>query len=175
MYFKLFKPQNWRKRSAEARRRNCAVLPKQFKGAMDAMDMKVYCRRLHRGDDLLAEIRRLAQEEHLEAGVVVSAVGCVSRARIRDASGVHVREVNEHCEIVSLNGTVSAARCHLHIALSKEDLSTVGGHLLPGCIVNTTCELIVAPLRGWRFGTEQDAQTGYDEIVFEETNAGEEA
>ena len=130
--------------------------------------MKVYCRRLHRGDDLLAEIRRLAQEEHLEAGVVVSAVGCVSRARIRDASGVHVREVNEHCEIVSLNGTVSAARCHLHIALSKEDLSTVGGHL-------TTCELIVAPLRGWRFGTEQDAQTGYDEIVFEETNAGEEA
>ena len=175
MYFKLFKPQNWRKRSAEARRRNCAVLPKQFKGAMDAMDMKVYCRRLHRGDDLLAEIRRLAQEEHLEAGVVVSAVGCVSRARIRDASGVHVREVNEHCEIVSLNGTVSAARCHLHIALSKEDLSTVGGHLLPGCIVNTTCELIVAPLHGWRFGTEQDAQTGYDEIVFEETNAGEEA
>ena len=103
--------------------------------------MKLCCRRLHRGDDLLAEIRRLAQEEHLEAGVVVSAVGCVSRARIRDASGVHVREVNEHCEIVSLNGTVSAARCHLHIALSKEDLSTVGGHLLPGCIVNTTCEL----------------------------------
>lgn len=139
------------------------------------MDMKVCCRRLHRGDDLLAEIRRLAQEEQLEAGVVVSAVGCVSRARIRDASGVHVREVNEHCEIVSLNGTVSAARCHLHIALSKEDLSTVGGHLLPGCIVNTTCELIVAPLHGWRFGTEQDAQTGYDEIVFEETNAGEEA
>ena len=29
MYFKLFKPQDWRKRSAEARRRNCAVLPKQ--------------------------------------------------------------------------------------------------------------------------------------------------
>ena len=27
MYFKLFKPQNWRKRSVEARRRNCAVLP----------------------------------------------------------------------------------------------------------------------------------------------------
>ena len=71
--------------------------------------MKVCCRRLHRGDDLLAEIRRLAQEEHLEAGV------------------------------------------------------------------NTTCELIVAPLHGWRFGTEQDAQTGYDEIVFEQTNAGEEA
>ena len=30
MYFKFFKPQNWRKRSAEARGRNCAVLPKIY-------------------------------------------------------------------------------------------------------------------------------------------------
>ena len=28
MYFERFKPQDWRKKSAEARRRNCAVLPK---------------------------------------------------------------------------------------------------------------------------------------------------
>ena len=27
MYFEIFKPQNWRKRSAEARGHNCAVLP----------------------------------------------------------------------------------------------------------------------------------------------------
>ena len=31
MYFKLFKPQDWRKRSGEARRRNCAGLPHQKK------------------------------------------------------------------------------------------------------------------------------------------------
>ena len=62
---------------------------------------------------------------------------------------------------------VSQSRCHLHIALSKEDLSTVGGHLVEGCIVNTTCELVLGLLDGWRFGTEQDAQTGYDEIVFQ--------
>ena len=30
MYFELFKPQNWRKRSAEARRHNRAVLPPQM-------------------------------------------------------------------------------------------------------------------------------------------------
>ena len=137
--------------------------------------MNVWCRRLHRGDDLLEAIRQLAWEEKIEAAVVVSAVGCVSKARVRDASGVNVREVNEHCEIVSLNGTVSAARCHLHIALSKEDLSTVGGHLMPGCIVNTTCGLVLASLDGWRFGVEQDAETGYDEIVFEEKECGAEA
>ena len=29
MYFKFFKRQYWDKRSVEARRRNCAVLPKK--------------------------------------------------------------------------------------------------------------------------------------------------
>ena len=39
MYFKLFKPRDWRKRSAEARGRNCAVLPqKQENGAMNGQN-----------------------------------------------------------------------------------------------------------------------------------------
>ncbi len=131
--------------------------------------MKVFCRRLRRGDDLLTEIRAIAERQHLEAGVVLSAVGCVSRARLRDATGARVRTVDRDCEIVSLNGTVSQARCHLHIALSDADMATFGGHLMPGCIVNTTCELVIGVLEGVRFGVEQDPQTGYDEIVFEET------
>ena len=52
--------------------------------------------------------------------------------------------------------------------IAREDLSTLGGHLMPGCIVNTTCELALLVLDGWRFGVEQDRETGYDEIVFRE-------
>ena len=129
-------------------------------------EMVFHCVRLRRGDDLLLSIRKLCAEKKIAAGVVLSAVGCISEGRVRDASGVTVREIREHCEIVSLNGTVSRQRCHLHIALSKEDLSTVGGHLCPGCIINTTCELIIAEIPGICYGVEQDARTGYDEIVF---------
>ena len=82
-----------------------------------------------------------------------------------------LRRIDEPCEIVSLNGTVSQARCHLHIALSKEDLSTVGGHLVEGCIINTTCELVVGILDGWCIDTEFDTQTGYDELIFREVQA----
>ena len=128
--------------------------------------MKTLCKRLHRGDDLMAEIKKLCKEHSISAGVVLSAVGCVSRARLRDASGVNIREIDRHMEIVSLNGTVSAARCHLHIALSAEDLSTIGGHLTEGCIINTTCELVIGILEGIEYGVEQDGETGYDEIVF---------
>lgn len=130
--------------------------------------LKCHCIRLHRGDDLLLSIRNLAAEKQIPAGVVLSAVGCISRGRVRDASGVTIREIPDHCEIVSLNGTVSARRCHLHIALSREDLSTIGGHLCPGCIINTTCELVIGELPGIRFDVEEDPETGYDELIFQE-------
>lgn len=130
--------------------------------------MKTVCRRLHRGDDLLLSIRTLCEREKIDAAVVLSAVGCVSRAALRDAGGVNLRSVDEPCEIVSLNGTASRTRCHLHLALSREDLSVIGGHMMPGCIVNTTCELVLGVLEHMRFDVEQDAQTGYDELIFTE-------
>ena len=124
--------------------------------------------RLHRGDDLMLSIKELCNEKHITAGVVLSAVGCISQGRVRDASGVTIREIADHCEIVSLNGTVSERRCHLHIALSKEDLSTIGGHLCAGCIINTTCELVIAELPYVRIEVENDPETGYDELIFTE-------
>lgn len=130
--------------------------------------MRTICKRLHRGDDLLRAVCDLAKEHNISAGVVLSAVGCISKGVVRDASGVTLRQINEPCEIVSLNGTVSAVRCHLHIALSREGLSTVGGHLVEGCIINTTCELVISVLDGWKIGTEYDAETGYDELIFQE-------
>lgn len=130
--------------------------------------MNCHCVRLHRGEDLLLSIQEIAKQKNLRAAVVLSAVGCISRGEVRDASGVTVQQIPDHCEIVSLNGTVSAARCHLHIALSKEDLSTIGGHLRPGCIINTTCELVLAELPGVAFGVEEDPETGYDELIFRE-------
>lgn len=129
--------------------------------------MRTICKRLRRGDDLLREVQNIAREEQLQLAVILSAVGCVTRARVRDASGVTVREICEPCEIVSATGTVSAARCHVHVSFVKEDLSTVGGHLMEGCIINTTCELVLGVVEGWRCGVEQDEETGYDEIVFE--------
>lgn len=129
--------------------------------------LRCHAVRLHRGDDLLLSIREVAEKANISAGVVLSAVGCIRQGNVRDASGVTIRPISDECEIVSLNGTVSRQRCHLHIALSKEDLSTIGGHLCPGCIINTTCELVIAELPHQAFGVEMDAETGYDELIFQ--------
>lgn len=131
-------------------------------------EMVCHCIRLKRGEDLMESIKTLCRMKNIQAGVVLSGVGCISSGRIRDASGVNICEIAEHCEIVSLNGTVSARRCHIHIALSKEDLSTIGGHLCSGCIVNTTCELVIGELPVVVYDVEADAETGYDELIFRE-------
>ena len=138
----------------------------EYRIVTSAGNMVCHCIRLKRGEDLLETIKNICQIKDIRAGIVLSAVGCISEGRIRDASGVTIREITEHCEIVSLNGTVSAARCHIHIALSKEDLSTIGGHLCSGCIVNTTCELVIAELPDTRIDVEFDEQTGYRELIF---------
>ena len=86
-----------------------------------------HCFRLHRGDDLYESIQRYADAHHIAAGVVLSAVGCVYRWELRDASGVDVQSGTEDVEIVSLMGTVSEHGSHLHASLARRDLSVFGG------------------------------------------------
>jgi len=57
---------------------------------------------------LYEEIEAYVKAHHIAAGAVVSGVGCVSRWRLRDATGVRVRSGEEDVEIVSLMGPVSA-------------------------------------------------------------------
>ncbi len=127
--------------------------------------MKTHAFRLHRGQDLLLEIEAFATARGIEAATILSGVGCVSRARLRDAGGVDIRTLEEDLEIVSLTGTVSEARTHLHVSFSRRDLSTLGGHLVPGCLVNTTAEIVLLELEGLAFGSAADEETGYDELV----------
>ena len=128
--------------------------------------MRTYGIRLRRGRDLRESIEQFCKEEDIKAGVVLSGVGCVTKARLRDASGVNIVEVDEHMEIVSLMGTVSAGRCHLHVSFAKEVLSVIGGHLVEGCIINTTCELVIGELEEYEYDVEFDEETGYDELIF---------
>ena len=68
-------------------------------------------------------------------------------------------------EIVSLMGTVSEHGCHLHASFGREDLSAFGGHLLPGCVVNTTAEIVLVEIENCAFTRRPDGETGYDELV----------
>ena len=67
-------------------------------------------------------------------------------------------------EIVSLTGTLCPDGAHLHIALSRRDGSCIGGHLVQGCLVNTTAELVIGELPDVAFHRPPDPATGYNEL-----------
>lgn len=58
---------------------------------------------------------------------------------------VHIREP---VEIVSCMGSISLdgeeeVVAHAHISVSNEEGEVLGGHLLPGCIVSVTAEMVL--------------------------------
>jgi hypothetical protein len=127
--------------------------------------MKSHCFRLKYGEDILLEIKNYLEINNIKSAVILSAVGCVTKAKIRDASGITIKERKENMEIVSIMGTLSKNRCHLHISFSREDLSTIGGHLVEGCLVNTTAEIVILELNNFEFSSKFDEKTGYDELL----------
>ena len=127
--------------------------------------MKTYAVRLRRGMDLLQSIEKYCKDNQIKAGVILSGVGCVTKGCVRDASGITIVDIDEPMEIVSLMGTVSEKRCHLHVSFSKEDLTVIGGHLVTGCIINTTCELVIGELENCVYDVAFDEETGYDELI----------
>ena len=122
--------------------------------------------RLKRGSDLKETIEKICIDNNVDTAVILSGVGCLYQVRIRLAKAEGFLEDGNDYEIVSLNGTVSKGQAHIHIALSDETGKTVGGHLSEGCLVNTTCELVMGVLEEYSSERQYDQETCYDEIFF---------
>jgi predicted DNA-binding protein with PD1-like motif len=128
--------------------------------------MPTYTFRLKPGQDLFDEIERFAAAKNIEAGCVLCAVGSLTHATLRLANREYYTEYEGHFEIVSLTGTVSIHGSHLHLSMSDGDGKTVGGHLVPGCRIYTTAEIVLAAFDDVVYRREllQD-DSGYEELV----------
>ena len=126
------------------------------------MDYFVF--RLRKGDDLKERISELAFENNISSGAIVSAVGSVNEVRIRKADGINEYfEVRDY-EIISLSGTISKDGVHFHIGLTDVYLNTIGGHLLSGTKVKTTCEVVIMKFNKYTLSRSYDEETGYKEL-----------
>lgn len=128
--------------------------------------MKEFAYRLKKKDDLKKSIEQLCREKKIDTAVILSGVGSLIQANIRLADPRNTRFSVRDYEIVSLTGTVSRGKCHIHISIADDTGACYGGHLLEGCLVNTTCELVIGILEEYESRRDFDYDTGYDEIVF---------
>ncbi|MCS6908780.1 MAG: DNA-binding protein [Anaerolineales bacterium] len=121
--------------------------------------------RLLPGQDLFDEIQQFVVARDIRAGVVLSAVGSLTHATLRLANHSSYSEFIGPFEIVAMTGTVSVHGSHLHIAISDGEGKTIGGHLVSGCAIYTTAEIVIAELMDVVYYREPCPLSGYNELV----------
>lgn len=126
--------------------------------------MKIHALRLLPGSDLKQSLLALAKEQELKAAFILTCLGSLEEAAIRMAGGGEVKQFSDKLEILSLSGTFSGRGGHFHITVSDKNGRVIGGHLMDGCIVYTTAELVVGEAPGLEFRRAEDIETGYKEL-----------
>ncbi len=125
---------------------------------------RIYVLRLKPGQDLRVELERFAKAKNIQAGFIVTCVGSLQKVALRLADKSDSTKYDGKFEIVSLVGTLSPDGPHLHISISDGDGKTLGGHLVAGCEIYTTAEIVIGDALGLKMTREPDAQSGYQEL-----------
>ncbi len=126
---------------------------------------RFYAMRLEPGTDVLAAIQDFVAANDLKAVAIVTVVGSLTDAVIRYANQPGGTLSQGHFEIVSMVGTVEPTGAHVHLSLSDGAGAMFGGHMLPGCLVYTTAEIVLAHLQDFAFARVPCPKSGYDELA----------
>ena len=132
---------------------------------------RFFALRLLPGDDLLAALAASVVQREIKAGWIAGVVGSLSQAALRFAGELDSTQLTGAFEIIALSGTLDVEGGHLHLSVADAQGMMRGGHVMPGCIVRTTCELIIGELDDLRFTRELCSLSGYDELVITSRNS----
>ena len=125
---------------------------------------QIYVIRLLPGEDLRNGIEAIIQEKKILAGWIITCAGSLTKYNIRFANQPNGSKTTGHFEIVSLVGTLSLNGTHLHICISDSSGRTIGGHLLEGCRVYTTAEIVIGTSSAFEFQRVNDGSTSWREL-----------
>jgi hypothetical protein len=129
------------------------------------MSIQTHAFRLIPNQDLKVELAKYCADHNLKAATVLSGVGSLKVAELRLADEKEKIVRTGPFEIVSLTGTLGMQGLHLHISIADRESKVLGGHLLDGCLIHTTAEIILLESTHLEFKREHDPQTGFKELV----------
>lgn len=124
--------------------------------------------RLKPGEDLKSGIEKVVKENNIRAGWVATCVGSLTDYSIRFANQPDGVMGTGNFEIISLVGTISINGSHIHISISDSTGKTFGGHLMPGCKIYTTAEIVLQSTDKYEFTREKDGSTPWEELQIKE-------
>ena len=121
--------------------------------------------RLSPGMDLRLALERYAKRPPASSLALVTCCGSLDVACLRPAAETQGMQLAGPLEILSLAGTLSPSGVHLHVSVGDAQGAVFGGHLLPGCRIRTTEEIVLVALPGLVFRRHYDARTGWRELT----------
>jgi uncharacterized protein len=131
--------------------------------------MKMIAVRLKPNQDLKVELEKIVKERGITSGFIGTCVGSLHAVTLRMAGAKpekqDVRTLEGHFEIVSLVGTISMNRTHLHMSVSDEEGNVIGGHLKEGSVITTTAEVVIGYDENVTFESAMDKDTGFEELL----------
>jgi len=135
---------------------------------MEQEIISTYAFRLKPGEDLKEGIEKIVKEKNINTGWIATCVGSLTNYTIRFANQPEGNSDSGHFEIVSLTGTVSISGSHLHISISDSTGKTIGGHLMPGCKIYITAEIVLQTTDKYEFTRQKDGTTPWEELQVKE-------
>jgi predicted DNA-binding protein with PD1-like motif len=132
---------------------------------------KVCAFRLKPEEDLFQSVERICKENNITNGVFISAVGSLKKAAycipINCKNGSysydepHVREGS--FSLTSLSGMICTTEDgsllpHIHMTLADGKGEAIGGHIVEGCIVSVSVDIVIGEFEGMIMGRRYDAQ-----------------
>lgn len=111
---------------------------------------RFYALRLLPGQEVLSQLRAFAQQQQLHAAWIAGCTGSLTDVALRYAGQENTALLSGKFEVIALNGTLEQSGEHLHLCVSDPHGTMLGGHMMPGCTVRTTLELVIGCLEEWR-------------------------
>ncbi|MDN5347782.1 MAG: uncharacterized protein PWP65_1346 [Clostridia bacterium] len=143
---------------------------------------RVIVGRFRPGDDLLNALENLAREAGLTSGIILSGVASLRKAVLRNPKGFltefpiteeyrYAAEIEGPLELTNLTGNIATGadgrvivHAHATVSAGEKGGAAWGGHLLPGCIIYTTAEVVLAGLEGMKLCRREDDLTKGEEL-----------
>ena len=145
---------------------------------------RVVVMRLAPGCDLMKSLEEIPKRENLRSGVILSGAGSLRQVTLRnvrlfpddfpitDRDRIYTMK-KEPLELLSLSGNISrkdgevSVHCHITISSGLDEGMAYGGHLTEGCVVFSTCEVIIAEIVGLKMKRNIDPETRVPELFLE--------
>ena len=104
--------------------------------------MKTYRLKLKPDSDLKKSIEEFGKEIKTD-GFILGIVGDLSDAVFQCPNQKEVTSLKGTLEIITLNGTLSPSKVHLHLSLSDASCNVFGGHLENGTITLKGADILI--------------------------------